>query len=86
MAPLESLGLPTPFEETVPTKSIYIKEAEEPEAMAKPFEGIDHEPIHRIMKLMYENLIAQGKTDEQAKAILLNIEPFNLFTHFFEFL
>lgn len=74
------------IEETIPTKSIYIKEAEEPETQGKPFEGSDEEPIKRAMKQMFENLKGQGKSDEQAKAILLSIEPFNLFNHFIDFL
>lgn len=74
------------IEETIPTKSIYIKEAEEPEAQGKPFESIDQEPIRKAMKQMLENLKNQGKSEEQVKAILMNIEPFNHFAHFLEFL
>jgi hypothetical protein len=74
------------IEETIPTKSIYIKEAEEPEALGKPFEKIDQEPIRKAVNQMYLNLIQQGKTDLQAKGIILNIEPFNLFPHFLEFI
>jgi hypothetical protein len=74
------------IEETIPTKSIYIKEAEEPETLGKPFEGNDQELVRKTMKQMYDNLKGQGKSDEQVKAILNNIEPFNHFTHFLEFL
>ena len=74
------------IEETVPTKSIYIKESEEPEAQGKPFEGTDQTSIRNVMKAMYDSLINKGKTDEQAKAIIVNIEPFNHFTHFLEFI
>lgn len=74
------------IEETIPTKSIYIKEAEESESLGKPFEAIDQEPIRKAMKQMFENLKTHGKSEEQAKAILMNIEPFNHFTHFLEFL
>jgi len=72
------------IEETIPTKSIYIKEAEEPEAQGKPFEGLDQEPIRRMMKQLYEKLIKEGKTVEIAKSIINNIEPFNYFAHFLE--
>jgi hypothetical protein len=72
------------IEETVPTKSIYIKEAEEPETIGKPFEDVDQEPIRKAMKQMYDNLIREGKTEETAKAIIFNIEPFNHFTHLLE--
>ncbi|MDQ0066063.1 ATP-binding protein [Chryseobacterium lathyri] len=74
------------IEETIPTKSIFIKESEVPELQGKPFEGIDHEIIKNTMQSMYTNLTDQGKSSEQAKAIIINIEPFNNFAHFLEFL
>ena len=74
------------IEENIPSKSIYIKEAEEPEAQGKPFEGIDHEPVRKTMQEMFDSLVAKGKTPEQAKAIIINIDPFNHFTHFLEFI
>lgn len=74
------------IEETIPTKSIFIKESEVPELQGKPFEGIDQEIIRNTMQAMYSNLIEQGKTEEQAKSIISNIEPFNNFAHFLEFL
>jgi len=74
------------IEETIPTKSIYIKESEEPEAQGKPFEGKDQDIIRDTIKLMYNSLVSKGKTSEEAKSIIINIEPFNLFTHFFEFI
>lgn len=70
------------IEETIPVKSIYIREAEEPEAQGKPFEGADQELIGKTMKQMFDNLVSQGKTTEQAKSIILNIDPFNQFPHF----
>ena len=33
---------------------------------------------------MYDNLIKKGKTDEEAKAIIVNIEPFNFHLTIFE--
>lgn len=72
------------IEETIPTKSIYIKESEEPEAQGKPFEGIDQEIIRQTMKKMFDNLINNGKNKEQAKSIIANIDPFNHFPHFLE--
>lgn len=74
------------IEETVPSKSIYIKEATDEDAIGKPFEGIDQEPIRKAMKQMYDKLVNEGKTDEQAKSIIFNIDPFNLFPHFLEFI
>ena len=74
------------IEETIPTKSIFIKESEEPEAQGKPFEGKDQDVIKNTMQTMYENLVKSGKKPEEAKSIIVNIEPFNLFTHFLEFI
>jgi hypothetical protein len=74
------------IEETIPAKSIYIKEAEEPEGEGKPFESTDHELIRKVMQEMYDSLKSHGKNDMQAKAIILNIEPFNHFAHYIEFL
>lgn len=72
------------IEETIPTKAIYIKEASEEDGLGKPFEGIDQEPIRKIIKQMYDKLVSEGNSDEKAKAIIFNIEPFNLFPHFLE--
>lgn len=74
------------IEETLPTKSIFIKESEEPELQGRPFEGSDSQNIKSLMQAMYTSLISDGKTDQQAKATISYIEPFNHFTHFLEFL
>lgn len=73
-------------EETVPVPLITIKESEQPEAQGHPFEGADQEPIRKAMKQMFEQLTASGKSADQAKAIILNIEPFNLYPQFTEYL
>ncbi|PKM92507.1 MAG: ATP-binding protein [Euryarchaeota archaeon HGW-Euryarchaeota-1] len=70
------------IEETIPTKSIYIKEAEEPEGQGKPFEGVNHDEIRKLMKHIYDSLIAQGKKDAEAKSIILNLEPFNYYPEY----
>lgn len=66
------------IEETIPVKSIFIKESESGENQTKPFEGADND-ITTIIKTIYKNQIAIGKTPEQAKIFLLNLEPFNNF-------
>lgn len=73
-------------EETIPTKSIYIKEAEEADVIGKPFEGVDQEPIRNLMQQMFERLTLNGKSSEEAKSLISYIEPFNHFPHFLEFL
>lgn len=65
------------IEETIPVKSIYIREAEESEAQGKPFEGIKHDDIWTLMKNIFDSLTKQGKTKEEAKAVIVNLEPFN---------
>lgn len=72
------------IEETVPVPLITIKESENPESQGQPFEGADQEPIYKAMKKMFEQLTCSGKSSDQAKAIILNIEPFNLYPHFTE--
>ncbi len=67
------------IEETIPVKSIYIREAEEPEGQGNPFEGKKHDEIFSLMKIIYESLLNQGKTLDEAKAIIINLEPFNLY-------
>ncbi|MFA6128244.1 MAG: ATP-binding protein [Bacteroidales bacterium] len=74
------------IEETIPTKSIYIKEASEEDALGKPFDGIEQEPIRLVMQQVFDKLISEGRTPQQAKAIIFNIEPFNQFSHLLEFI
>lgn len=70
------------IEETIPTKSIYIKEAEEPETLGKPFEGVKHDEIRKLMKQVYDSLINEGRKDEDAKSIIYNLEPFNYYPEY----
>jgi hypothetical protein len=74
------------IEETIPSKSIYIKESEQPELQGAPFEDTNHEIIKNTMQAMYSSLLKQGKSIDEVKAIIMNIEPFNHFSHFIEFL
>lgn len=74
------------IEETIPTKSIFIKESEESEMQGKPFEGKEQDVIKNMMQMMFDNLIKTGKTTDEAKSVIINIEPFNLFSHFLEFI
>lgn len=67
------------IEETIPVKSIYIKEAEQSEILAKPCEGIDYEEVHSLIRDIYLALITEGKSRDEAVGIIFNLEPFNLF-------
>jgi hypothetical protein len=74
------------IEETVPVSLITIRESEQPETQCSPFEHVNHEPVRELMQQMIDNLIAGGKSEEQAKATIMNIEPFNLFPQYLELL
>lgn len=65
------------LEEAIPTKTIYINEAQGEETQKTPFSDVDTNLIKEVLVLMYNNQIAQGKTPAQAKALLKIQEPFN---------
>lgn len=71
------------IEETVPVPLISIKESEQPELQGQPFED-NKEPVMNAMKQLYDKLTNEGRSDDQAKGIILNIEPFNLYPQFIE--
>lgn len=74
------------IEETIPIPLITLKENENEIPHGQPFEGTSHDLVQITMKAMYQNLIRQGKKDEQAKAIILSIEPFNFYPQYIEYL
>lgn len=65
------------LEESIPTKSIYIKESTGEEQQKEPFSDFDINLIKEMLQQMYKNQIESGYTSTQAKAILKTIEPFN---------
>ncbi|MFI3297378.1 MAG: ATP-binding protein [bacterium] len=72
-------------EETIPTKTIFIKESEQGDSQTKPFEGGDnYKELIVPAKLIYKNQLIQGKTVEQAKAFLMNLDPFNNYPELIE--
>ncbi|MDY6823475.1 MAG: ATP-binding protein [Thermodesulfobacteriota bacterium] len=74
------------IEETVPVPLITLQENENEKPHGQPFEGKSHDVIKDTMIAMYSNLISQGKSDEQAKSLIMNIEPFNFYPEYFEYL
>ncbi|VVB54855.1 Histidine kinase-, DNA gyrase B-, and HSP90-like ATPase [uncultured archaeon] len=72
------------IEETIPVPLITLQENENILPHGQPFEGKDHDAVRNAMKTMYQNLIMNGKTDEQAKLFILNIEPFNFYPQYIE--
>lgn len=72
------------IEETIPSKSIYIKESEQPELQGAPFEATNQDAIKDMMKIMLDNFIENGLSVDQSKSLILNIEPFNLYPEILE--
>jgi hypothetical protein len=72
------------IEETIPVPKITLQENENIQPHGQPFEGKDHDAIKNAMKSMYQNLIMNGKTDEQAKLFILNIDPFDFYPQYIE--
>lgn len=72
------------IEETIPVPLITLQENENETPHGQPFEGKDHEAIHKTMLAMYKNMINEGKTREQATALILNIEPFNFYPEYLD--
>lgn len=73
------------IEETVPVPLITYQDNENHTPHGQPFEG-KSDVVRETMKAMYQNLINNGKTDERAKSIILNIEPFHFYPQYLEHL
>ena len=67
------------LEESLPTKTIYIKEAKDEEKENEPFLDLDISLVRNILSQLYDGMISQGYTNEQAKNKLATIEPFNYY-------
>ena len=70
-------------EETIPTKSVFIRESEQG-VNTEPFEETNLEVVKLMIKQIYKTQIATGKNDEQVKLILASMEPFNNFPELIE--
>ncbi|MDR1554287.1 MAG: ATP-binding protein [Prevotellaceae bacterium] len=70
------------IEETIPTKSIFIKESEG--EIAEPFENNNEDLVKTWIKQIYNAQKASGKSVDQIKLLLANMEPFNNFPHLIE--
>lgn len=69
-------------EETVPRKSVFIRESEQSET-TKPFET-NLEIVKTMIMQIFNAQKASGKSSEQIKILLLNMEPFNNFPELIE--
>jgi len=74
------------IEETVPVPLITLQENENEKPHGQPFEGKDHDIVLEMMKTIFEKLIAEGMQPEQAKARITNMEPFNFYPEYLEYL
>jgi hypothetical protein len=70
-------------EETVPTKSVFIRESEQGET-AEPFEETNREVLKTMIKQIFDAQKSSGKSTGQIKILLLNMEPFNNFPELIE--
>lgn len=82
----EIKALLTLIQETVPVDLIMIRQSENPEAQGEPFGGENHGEVKKLIRRMYESLLQKGKTSEEAKGIIFNIEPFNAYPQYIEIL
>lgn len=69
-------------EETIPIRAIMIRENENPGEQTEPFEQASHEPIKQMAMAMFQAQRSNGKTPEQARALILSIHPFSLFPEY----
>jgi hypothetical protein len=69
-------------EETIPIRSIMIRENEAPDEQARPFEQASHEPIRQAAAAMFQAQCGHGKTPEQARSLILSIHPFSLYPEY----
>lgn len=72
------------LEESIPTKSIFIKESSNEEQQKEPYSDIDINTIRDLIKIAYNNQLASGHTPSQAKEQLKTIEPFNYYEDLIE--
>jgi len=72
------------IEETIPVPLITLQESENEKPYGQPFEGIDHNAVKESIQQIYSSFIKSGFSVENAKARILNIEPFNFYPEYIE--
>ena len=65
------------IEESIPTKTIYAKEAKDEETQRQPYSDMDLSVVKEMIERIYNNQLSNGLTPEQAKLSLKQMEPFN---------
>jgi hypothetical protein len=72
------------IEESIPTKTIYAREAKDEDTQRQPYSDIDISVVKSMMERIYRNQIADGLTPEQARLSLKQMEPFNDYENLIE--
>lgn len=72
------------LEESIPTKTIYAKEAKDEDTQKQPYSDIDLSIIKSMITQIYHNQISEGLTPEQARLSLKQMEPFNDYENLIE--
>lgn len=67
------------IEESVPSKSIYMKESQDEENQKQSYSDFDINTIKETIMMIYRKHCEDGMSPEQSKACLKRIEPFNNF-------
>ena len=65
------------IEESIPTKTIYAKEAKDEGTQRQPYSDVDKSVIKMMIERIYHNQLSDGLTPEQSKLSLKQMEPFN---------
>lgn len=64
-------------EESIPAKTIYVREANDDDSQKQPYSDMDPKLINTMIRRIHEEQLAQGLTLEQSKLALKQMEPFN---------
>lgn len=72
------------IEESIPTKTIYAREAKDEDTQKQPYSDIDISIVKSMMEQIYQNQLADGLTPEQARSLLKQMEPFNDYENLIE--
>ncbi len=67
------------IEESVPTETIYINKAQDEVLQKQPYSDIDTSVVKNMLSIVYNNQLAEGMNESQAKAFLKGVEPFNYY-------
>ena len=65
------------IEEAIPTETIYIDKAQNDTEQKQPYSDMDISIVKNMLSTIYNNQLAQGLSEVQAKAFLKSVEPFN---------